>query len=55
MMRDKADFEKDYDLLANACGLASSLFWDYYRPSEVEPMAPQAVKLRPDRDELYPK
>jgi Ethanolamine utilization protein EutJ (predicted chaperonin) len=35
---DRKEFKTDYDLLANACGLASSLDWDYYPPREVAPM-----------------
>jgi hypothetical protein len=46
----------DYDFLANACGLASSLSWEYYPPREVPPMPPPSPpKPRPDLDEYYPK
>ena len=46
----------DYDLLANACGLASSLVWDYYRPEEAGSMTHQPpLRQRRDRDEQYPK
>jgi Ethanolamine utilization protein EutJ (predicted chaperonin) len=56
-LRDTAEFENDYDLLANACGLASSLDWEYYPPKEVRPMVPvpASTKSKPDVDELYPK
>ncbi len=56
-LRDRAEFENDYDLLANACGLASSLDWEYYPPKEVEPMPSLlgSIKSKPDVDELYPK
>ena len=45
----------DYDFIANACGLASSLSWEYYPPSEVGGMSAPRLKPRIDRDELYPK
>ena len=54
-LRDRADLDANYDLLANACGLASSLEWDYYPPHEVEAMAPRTMGVKRDRDELYPK
>ena len=50
--------EENYDLFANACGLASSIGWEYYPPSEVPPMNETVLRLadrKPDRDELYPK
>ena len=37
-LRDGAALDAGYDFLAIACGLASSLDWDYYPPREVEPM-----------------
>ncbi|MCS7026014.1 MAG: hypothetical protein NZV14_14515 [Bryobacteraceae bacterium] len=37
-LQDRSRFESDYDLLAIACGLASSLDWQYYQRDEVEPM-----------------
>jgi hypothetical protein len=40
---------------ANACGLASSLVWEYYPPREVPAMAPLPSGQRRDRDELYPR
>jgi hypothetical protein len=54
-LRNREDLEAGYDLLANACGLASSLLWDYYPPREVPAMAPPPSGLKPDLDELYPK
>lgn len=48
--------EKNFDLFALACGLASTVFWDFRTPRETGPMAPPAPhQPRPDRDELYPK
>jgi hypothetical protein len=47
---------EDCDFLANACGLASSLTWEYYPPREVGPMSPpRPPKPKPDLDEYYPK
>jgi hypothetical protein len=49
---------ENYDLFANACGLASSIGWEYYPPSEVPSMEGIVRRLadpRPDRDEQYPK
>jgi hypothetical protein len=54
-LRNRADVEAHYDLLANACGLASSLDWEYYPPREVSAMAPKVIGTKRDRDELYPK
>lgn len=54
-LKDRLAIQADYDFLANACGLASSLSWDYYRPSEVPPMASRQVKPKPDIEEYYPK
>jgi hypothetical protein len=55
-LKDGRAIQKDYDLLANACGLASSLVWDYYRPEEVGSMTHQPPqRRRQDRDEQYPK
>lgn len=53
-----SELEENYDLFANACGLASSLGWEYYPPSEVPAMSDSVFRTavpRPDRDELYPK
>jgi hypothetical protein len=55
-LKDGLDIEKDYDFLANACGLASSLEWEYYPPEEVSPMTHQPPLRQPqDRDEKYAK
>lgn len=56
-LKARAELNADYDLLANACGLASSLTWDYYPPKEVAamPAIPVGARRRPDVDELYPK
>lgn len=54
-LRDRADVEAHYDLLANACGLASSLDWQYYPPREVAPLPRPPNRMKRDRDELYPK
>ncbi len=54
-LRHREDLEAAYDLLANACGLASSLVWDYYPPREVAAMASMPSGRKPDLDELYPK
>ncbi len=55
-LRNRVAILQDYDFFANACGLASSLSWDYYPPHEVAPMV-VATKVRPriDPDEYYPK
>jgi len=54
-LRNRTDVEADYDLLANACGLASSLVWEYYPPREVPPLPPPPSRPKRDRDELYSK
>jgi hypothetical protein len=54
-LKDKAQLESSFDLLAIACGLASSLDWEYFPPREVESMGQPAMKMKPDVDELYPK
>lgn len=54
----RSGIEENYDLFANACGLASSIGWEYYPPSEVPAMRERVLRTagpRPDRDELYPK
>jgi hypothetical protein len=47
------DLEKDYDFLATACGLASSLDWQYYPPREVPPMGSPPTRPRQDVEEYY--
>ena len=54
-LQNGTDVEAHYDLLANACGLASSLDWEYYPPREVPPLPPPPNGMKRDRDELYPK
>jgi hypothetical protein len=55
MLSGRAALERDYDLLANACGLASSLDWDYYPPREVPPMTDLPRQRPPiDPDDNYP-
>jgi hypothetical protein len=49
--------QEDYDLLANACGLASSVSWEYYPPRDVPamPCASAVTKPKHDVEEYYPK
>jgi hypothetical protein len=54
-MRDGAKLQAHFDLLSIACGLASSLDWDYYPPSDVDSMPATPTKARIDRDDLYAK
>lgn len=54
-LRNRADVEAHYDLLANACGLASSLEWEYYPPREVPALPLPPIGLKPDHEDLYPK
>lgn len=54
-LRNGNALQRDYDFLVNACGLASSLDWEYYPPHEVTPMAPPKQKAKVDLDEYYPK
>jgi Ethanolamine utilization protein EutJ (predicted chaperonin) len=54
-LRNASDVQAHYDLLANACGLASSLDWQYYPTHEVLPLPPPPMRPRPDRDDLYAK
>jgi hypothetical protein len=54
-LNDRAKLESSFDLLAIACGLASSLDWEYFPPREVESMEQPASKAKPEVDELYPK
>jgi hypothetical protein len=53
--KDREELESSFDLLAIACGLASSLDWEYFPPREVESMEQRVARVRPDVDELYPK
>ena len=55
-LRNRLAIQGHYEFLANACGLASSLAWEYYPPREVTPMPPaRPAKARPDVDDYYPK
>ena len=54
-LKNRADIETDYDFLANACGLASSLDWEYFPPRDVPPMAQLPTRPKPDVEEYYPK
>lgn len=55
-LKNRIAIQADYDLFANACGLASSLDWEYYPPREVPPMPPPPPpKAIPGREEYYPK
>ena len=54
-LRNRADVEAHYDLLANACGLASSLEWDYYPPREVPALPLPPIGLKPNHEDLYSK
>jgi hypothetical protein len=55
-LKDRLKIQAEYEFLANACGLASSLSWDYYPPREVPPMpCPPRQKSKPDLEEYYPK
>jgi hypothetical protein len=53
-LRNWQGFERDWDMLANACGLASSLYWDYYPVAAANPIPPRPIRQRLDRDTLYP-
>jgi hypothetical protein len=55
-LKDRAAVQENYDFLANACGLASSVSWEYYPPREVPAMTYQPpAKPKKDLDEYYPK
>jgi len=54
-LKDRLVIQSDYDFLANACGLASSLSWEYYPPKDVLPMASLPTKPKPDVEEYYPR
>ena len=55
-LADRSAIQGDYDLLANACGLASSIIWEYDMPSEVPPMTHQVhVRTALDIEEYYQK
>ena len=55
-LKDRPSIQGDYDFFANACGLASSLDWEYYPPRAVPPMTNrQPLRSRIDVEEYYPK
>ena len=55
-LRARQEFAGDYDLLATACGLASSpVGWEYYPRKDVKGMDAGVVRIRIDPDEWYPK
>jgi hypothetical protein len=54
-LRNRLAIQNDYDFLVNACGLASSLQWEYYPPHQVPPLEPPKQKPKIDPDEYYPK
>jgi hypothetical protein len=54
-LRNQPAVQNDYDFLVNACGLASSLQWEYYPPHKVPPMVAPKQKAKIDPDEYYPK
>lgn len=55
-LNNRTAVQGHYDFLANACGLASSLSWEYYPPREVSSMPPPPPpKPKPDLEEYYPK
>lgn len=54
-LKNSANLQEHFDLLSIACGLASSLDWEYYPPSDVDSMPAMPTKPKPDLDECYPK
>jgi len=54
-LKNGATLQEHFDLLSIACGLASSLDWEYYPPSDVDSMPAMPTKPKPDLDEYYPK
>jgi hypothetical protein len=54
-LKNGALLQEHYDFLSIACGLASSLDWDYYPPKDVDSMEAPRTKSKPDVDEHYPK
>ncbi len=54
-LKGVTNLQEHYDFLTIACGLASSLDWEYYPPKEVGPMSGPPTKPPPDPDEYYPK
>lgn len=54
-LQDGSSLQDHYDFLSIACGLASSLDWEYYPPKDVDPIPAPPIKPKPDLDEYYPK
>jgi hypothetical protein len=54
-LQDGLSFQDYYDFLSIACGLASSLDWEYYPPKDVDSMPALPKKAKPDLEEYYPK
>ncbi len=54
-LQDGASLQDHYDFLSIACGLASSLDWEYYPPKDVDSIPAPSIKPKPDPDEYYPK
>ncbi len=54
-LKNHKEFNENWDLLANACGLASSVYWDYYPTSESNPIPPKPVREKLDRETIYAK
>ena len=52
-LKNRGEVEKDWDMLANACGLASSLYWEYYPAAEANPIPPRPIRMKRDRDDIY--
>lgn len=54
-LKNGARLQAHYNFLSVACGLASSLDWNYYRPQDVDPMPAPRTRPKPDVEQLYPK
>lgn len=54
-LQDGSSLHDHYDFLSIACGLASSLDWEYYPPKDVDPIPARSTKQKPDVEEYYPK
>jgi len=52
-LRDREVLESEFDFLANACGLASSLNWEYFPPRDVPPMEARPEAVRQDFGGFY--
>jgi hypothetical protein len=56
-LSDGKELSRHFDVIANACGLASSLEWEYYPSSKIEPIKPPSgmPTNRPNFGEIYDK